>query len=187
MREHALAIAESFDPGPDELCAKSRELILMLLRCSAEPFSRAQFAPGHITCTSAVLSPSLDQVLLVRHKRLERWLLPGGHVEPGDATLEAAARREIAEETGAAVDWALGLVGMDVHGIPPRGNEPYHQHHDLLFGFRAASPGVRVSEESDAVKWISIGTAAFDEHALAEPIRRAALRAHAGFLAISTL
>src|SRR4051812_37789652 len=34
---------------------KSRELILMLLASTADPFSRHQFHPGHITCTGLVL------------------------------------------------------------------------------------------------------------------------------------
>jgi 8-oxo-dGTP pyrophosphatase MutT (NUDIX family) len=186
MREQALALVEAFEPGADELAAKSRELILMLLRHSAEPFSRSQFAPGHITCTSAVVSPSLDRLLLVQHKRLSRWLLPGGHVEPEDSTLEAAARREIDEETGARLAGSLGLISLDVHGIPPRKDQPYHQHHDLLFAFRAASVEIRASAESNHVKWIPAGAEAFDDHALAEPIRRAALRALAGFRATLT-
>lgn len=41
-----------------------------------------------------------DRVLLVREG--ERWLLPGGTLEP-DETLEAGARREVREETGIEV------------------------------------------------------------------------------------
>ena len=182
----AIELAESFEPGPDELAAKSRELILMLLRHSEHPFSQKQYAPGHITASAAVLSPDLTQLLIVHHKKLQRWLLPGGHVEQNDVTLEMAALRETSEETGARTGPGCGLVGLDVHGIPPRKEHPYHQHHDLIFGFRAESREVQLSDESDSLKWCVLTTSAFDEHALAEPIRRAALKARAGFQATST-
>lgn len=41
------------------------------------------------------------------------WSLPGGHIEPGETAIDAAAR-EVAEETGIAVD-IQGLV--DVHNV----------------------------------------------------------------------
>ncbi|MEU8007208.1 NUDIX domain-containing protein [Catellatospora sp. NPDC049111] len=39
---------------------------------------------------------------LILHPRLDRWMIPGGHVEL-DENVEAAARREILEETGVEV------------------------------------------------------------------------------------
>ncbi len=39
------------------------------------------------------------RVGLIRHPRLEKWMLPGGHVEPDENPAEAALR-EVAEETG---------------------------------------------------------------------------------------
>src|SRR5688572_7116975 len=57
---------------------KSRELTLSLLAWSPAPFSRNIFNPGHVTCTGVVLSPDKHHVLLVHHRRLDRWLLPGG-------------------------------------------------------------------------------------------------------------
>ena len=48
------------------------------------------------------------------------WALPGGHVEPGE-TVEAAATRELAEETGLAVSDPT-LVGVfSTPGRDPRG------------------------------------------------------------------
>lgn len=46
------------------------------------------------------------------------WSLPGGHVEPGERTADAALR-EVAEETGVAAE-ILGLV--DLHEIVRRGD-----------------------------------------------------------------
>jgi 8-oxo-dGTP pyrophosphatase MutT (NUDIX family) len=146
-------LARSFNDPLDGQALKSLELILQLLECTPHPFSRDQFTPGHITASGLVLAPDDLHVLLVHHRRLDRWLLPGGHAEPGDDTITASARREVIEETGATVTQAVSIAGADVHGIPAARGEPYHLHHDLLFAFRAASLEIRVSEESHAVVW----------------------------------
>src|SRR5580700_3488262 len=118
---HVAALLHTFHPAGDGEAEKSKELALALLTISPAPFSRRQFNPGHITCTGLVLSPSRDRILLVLHRRLQRWLLPGGHVEPDDSLIGDAARREVVEETGAVLraDASPPLVGVDVHGIPP--------------------------------------------------------------------
>jgi len=171
------ALVERFDPTSDGEGAKSKELILALLARSPEPFSRRQFNPGHITCTGLVLSPGRDRILLVLHRRLQRWLLPGGHVEPDDSLIGDAGRREVVEETGAVLrpDPAPLLVGVDVHGIPPRRDEPFHLHHDLIFCFLATSDAFTTSEEVRDVAWCS--TAEFDRYQLPYSIRRAHARA----------
>ena len=135
---------------------KSKELILGLLKGTPAPFNRSQYIPGHITGTGLILHPSQEAILLVFHRRLERWLLPGGHVEKEDATAEDTARREVFEETGAHFAESGILVGMDVHGIPPSSRQPYHLHHDLVFGFRALSDVVRPTEEVRDARWYSI-------------------------------
>jgi 8-oxo-dGTP pyrophosphatase MutT (NUDIX family) len=167
------SLVRAFDDPTDGVALKSQELILMLLECSPTPFSRAEFHPGHITCTGLVLAPDGERVLLVHHRRLGRWLLPGGHVEPDDATIADAARREVVEETGAALaaDPAPRLVSLDVHGIPAAKGEPYHLHHDLLFHFRATAGELQVSEESHAVTWCS--PVEFDRYAIPGNVRRA--------------
>jgi 8-oxo-dGTP pyrophosphatase MutT (NUDIX family) len=171
------ALVHAFSDPSDGEAAKSRDLILLLLQSTAAPFSRHQFAPGHITCTGLVLAPDGERALLVHHRRLDRWLLPGGHVEPYDPEIWDAARREVIEETGAilAPDPAMEtLVGMDVHGIPPKRREPYHLHHDLLFYFQAVSEEFRLSEESRAIAWCA--PAHFDSYQLPGNIRRAYAR-----------
>jgi 8-oxo-dGTP pyrophosphatase MutT (NUDIX family) len=134
-RESALRLLRDFHPG-DRHAARCLERTLRLLEDTPAPFSRAQFDPGHVTASAVVLSVR-GQVLLVFHPRLERWLQPGGHVEPDDSTVPAAARREVLEETGLAVPEAPApaLVGVDVHDIPAACGEPHHLHHDLTFRF----------------------------------------------------
>ena len=167
----ALALARTFCVPADGQAMKSLELILQLLECSPAPFSRDHFTPGHITCSGMVLAPDRRRVLLVHHRRLERWLLPGGHVEADDATIADAARREVMEETGALLHSNATLAGADVHGIPAKRGEPYHLHHDLLFAFAATSEEILVSEESHAVAWCS--PEEFDKYGIPANVRRA--------------
>jgi 8-oxo-dGTP pyrophosphatase MutT (NUDIX family) len=147
-------MVQGFRDEQDGEAMKSRELVLMLLECSETPFSRNTFTPGHITATGLVLHPARDRFLLIFHNRLQRWLLPGGHVEPDDPTVAATARREVMEETGAVLSGHAGtMIGVDVHGIPAKRHEPYHLHHDLLFHFEAVSEKVGASEECREVLW----------------------------------
>ena len=159
IKPEIVALINAFDCAGDELAAKSRELTLMMLQDSEFPFSRRQFTPGHITCTAVVLDPPRARVLLMFHHRLLRWLLPGGHCEADDQSISAVAAREAVEETGVEIESTRGpLVGIDVHGIPPKKKEPYHLHHDLIFTFTAQSDRVQVTPEAREVVWCT-----FDE------------------------
>ncbi len=155
LASSVLSLVRTFHDADDGAARKSGELTQMILECSPDPFSRRQFTPGHITCTGLVLAPDGESLLLIHHRRLDRWLLPGGHVEPEDVEIWDAARREVIEETGAdlVADESPLLAGLDVHGIPAGKGEPYHLHHDILFHFRAATGRTQVSEESRAVTW----------------------------------
>ena len=171
-----LALLHEFKPNGDGEALKSAELIGMLLQHSAAPFSRNQFEPGHITATACVLHPHQKAVLLIHHKRLDRWLLPGGHVEAEDSSPSCTASREATEETGVVLKPRDPLlVGMDVHGIPPKKQEPYHLHHDLIYYFAAESETVEVTSETLGVVWCPF--AEFDQYGLAGSIQRSARRA----------
>lgn len=161
----------AFAADDDGAARKSQELILELLEYSERPFSRDQFSPGHITATGLVLHPERDSVLLVHHRRLDRWLLPGGHVEETDTEIWETAWREVLEETGARPEPSGEplLVGLDVHGIPPKRREPFHLHHDLVFACRAADEALAISDEARAAVWCS--PREFDNYQVPESIR----------------
>lgn len=160
------------DAGDGE-SMKSLDLILHLLEHSEQPFSRHQYHPGHITSTGMVLHPDGASVLLVHHKRLNRWLLPGGHVESEDLSIWHAARREVAEETSVLLDSTAKpyIAGLDVHGIPSNGIEPYHLHHDVIVGFQAMSDKFALSEESRAIAWCKAHE--FEKYGVPQNVRRA--------------
>jgi 8-oxo-dGTP pyrophosphatase MutT (NUDIX family) len=96
-------------------------------------------------------------VLLTHHRKLGRWLQLGGHAD-GDEDALRVALREAREESGLDVaPVSSRLFDVDVHEIPARGPDPVHLHYDLRFAIRAiASEAFRVSDESHALRWVSI-------------------------------
>jgi 8-oxo-dGTP pyrophosphatase MutT (NUDIX family) len=101
-----------------------------------DPFDR-RIAEGHLTGSAIIVSAAADRVLLLHHRKLDRWLQPGGHADPGETSGEAVALREAFEETGIA---GLTLhpsaprpLDVDVHRIPAREGEPAHEHLDLRY------------------------------------------------------
>lgn len=123
--------------------------------------------PGHITGSAWILSHDRTQCLLVHHRKLNRWLQPGGHAD-GQANVADVALREAEEETGLTkLELALSNgqvvpLDVDVHLIPARldkqGNEleSAHEHHDIRFLLVAAPDQPLVlSDESHDLRWFS--------------------------------
>jgi 8-oxo-dGTP pyrophosphatase MutT (NUDIX family) len=136
--------------------------LLHALQVGADVTSRREFNGGHVTCGAVVIGDD-GRLLLVRHKTLDAWLLPGGHVEPGDGELIYAALRELEEETGISWHGTVSPPGQDVlpididlHHIPanPAKGEPAHWHADFRYAFWVKEPVVRLQpDEVDGYAW----------------------------------
>ncbi|MCC6215078.1 MAG: NUDIX domain-containing protein [Polyangiaceae bacterium] len=136
--------------------------MLELLEAAGElAFHRGAFSPGHFTASAFVVGPGEDELLLILHAKLGRWLQPGGHVDAEDATLLAAARRELAEETGLAEVDVLSEApfDLDVHRIPA-GRAPAHLHFDVRYLFRARARALRAATDAADARWVPLAEVA---------------------------
>ena len=130
----------------------------------------------HFTATAFIIN-SQKETLLLWHKRLQRWMPPGGHIHENE-TPEDAAKRECKEETGLDVeihgDSSPNLfqgaedegrmlkkpIAMLLEYIPefPERNEPAHEHMDFLF---VATPldemqvPIHKDDEADSLQWFT--------------------------------
>ncbi|MDM4722580.1 NUDIX domain-containing protein [Micromonospora sp. WMMA1363] len=131
--------------------AEARDRTLDLLSAGPVTMNRAHRV-GHVTASALVLDATGERVLLCLHGKFHQWVQLGGHCEPGDPTLAAAALREATEESGVA-GLRIDPVPIDVD-IHPVGCQGGSFHHDVRFAALAPSgAAVRVSEESEELGW----------------------------------
>ena len=106
-----------------------------------------------------------DQVLLLFHRKLGRWLPPGGHIDAPELP-DQAAIREVFEETGIRIELVADYepAGFE-HALPrPAGIqlediEPGHQHIDLIYFAKPIGDTTLIkNDESLALGWFTIAT-----------------------------
>lgn len=150
--------------------------IVKLLTDAPDAFARGHFLPGHVTASCYVVDDA-RRLLLHHHRRLDRWLQMGGHVEEGESP-SAAALREGAEESG-LTDLAFlrdGIFDVDVHAIPAAKGEPDHFHFDIRYLARTSTPDAIAldADESTELAWVDLdrAEALMEEEAGARVIRK---------------
>jgi 8-oxo-dGTP pyrophosphatase MutT (NUDIX family) len=135
--------------------AASKERFLAELARLPQPCDETA-DPVHVTASAVIVGRR--GTIMLRHRRLGRWMQPGGHLNPGEAPSDGA-RREAMEETGLPVGHPPPgplLLGLDVHDAALG-----HTHLDLRYLLIGAdtdpapAPG-----ESPAVRWCSFDEAA---------------------------
>jgi ADP-ribose pyrophosphatase YjhB (NUDIX family) len=97
-----------------------------------------------------------DRVLLVKRGRPPAaglWSLPGGHIEPGEAAIDAA-RRELMEETGVTAK-IFGVADVkDVVHVNDRGKLIFHRVIIVFYGaWEAGEP--EAGSDAELAVWHS--------------------------------
>jgi coenzyme F420-0:L-glutamate ligase len=151
---HANAVEIITAMHPDDVLEKAiREAFLGFLAARPDAMWRS-CAAGHLTASTIVLDPAREAVLLTLHPRAGLWLQVGGHCEPDDNSVLAAAAREALEESGISeLAFATEPFALDVHpitcslGVPTR-------HFDVQF-LAVAPEGAELeqSDESLDLRW----------------------------------
>jgi 8-oxo-dGTP pyrophosphatase MutT (NUDIX family) len=109
------------------------------------------------------------RTLLIKHRKLGKWLQPGGHIEPNETPVEAA-KREALEETGLEIAilteeniWIEEANANSferpylclIEEIPPYKSSPYHQHIDFIYVARALNCDDPKPHEGQEMRWFS--------------------------------
>jgi 8-oxo-dGTP pyrophosphatase MutT (NUDIX family) len=123
-----------------------------------------------IDFTVAIFVVQNARVLVIHHRKLEKWLPLGGHIEL-DEDPEQAAVREALEESGLAVellgerppttgDGTRALIAprfLDIHRITPT-----HEHIGMIYWARPKGGAIALAaEEHHDIRWCS--TAELDQ------------------------
>ncbi|QJW90094.1 NUDIX hydrolase [Spirosoma taeanense] len=132
---------------------------------------------GHVTGSAWIIGRDRGhsdepRVVLIHHRKLDRWFQPGGHAD-GDPDVAAVALREAQEETGLT---SLQLVSpaifdVDIHSIPALDSKPAHLHYDIRFLLEAdPEEPFGITDEVQNIRWFSLKEA--NSYAKSESIFR---------------
>lgn len=109
-----------------------------------------------------------NKVLLLYHAKHQKWLPPGGHIEPNETPVEAV-KREVLEETGLGIEiikqenvwvseWNASSFERPylclLENIPAYKDRVEHQHMDFIYVARPNGKSVNSLPEN--CQWFSL-------------------------------
>ena len=138
-----------------EIASKAR--MLDFLNTYENCFDR-ELSCGHFTGSCWIENHDGTKFLLTLHKKIGLWLQLGGHAD-GCEDLQQVALKEAREESGLQNFELISndIFDVDIHMIEPYRGVPAHYHYDVRFLFRAIDDddAIKISEESNDLKWFS--------------------------------
>lgn len=142
-------------------------MITFLEKNQEKSFHNYHWEDGHITASMLVVNNDFTKVLLIFHKKLQKWLQFGGHSDDSPDVL-ATAIREFHEESGIIDEpeiysyygeWELPIFDIDIHDIPPDTKwRPAHKHYDIRFLGIISDTVIldRQVDETEDMRWFDI-------------------------------
>lgn len=145
------------DARLDPSCEPARQQVLELLDTHGAALADRTCAPGHLTGSALVVEEGTGRMLVLFHRKLQRWLQPGGHAD-GDHELAGVALREATEETGiTGLRVVVPAVDLDIHEVDHGDALGNHLHLDLRFVVLAPNGSVpEGNHESEALRWVDL-------------------------------
>ncbi len=106
-----------------------------------------------------VLAAGTRDLLLLHHRAEDRWCFPKGHVDPGES-LEGAARREVAEESGLDhVSLEGEILEVSYRFYRPERRENVHKTTVYFLG-RTMDRTLTLEPTFDRAQWVRLDEAA---------------------------
>ncbi|HVZ67797.1 MAG TPA: NUDIX domain-containing protein [Patescibacteria group bacterium] len=130
---------------------------------------RVKEGEKHFTISAWILTKTEPtKILLILHKKFNKWIQPGGHIEEFENPIDAVIR-EAKEETGIDISFLKDAIvaGNEVsflpnadfimeQTIPAYKDQPMHYHLDLSYVVKVDEQDIKQKElGSDQVGWFT--------------------------------
>lgn len=116
---------------------------------------------NHYCASAFIINPYDKKILLVKHSDYDKWLQPGGHIEPNE-TPEDAAVREVYEETGIKITLLGERFPREDDFIRPLGvqcnrKKDGNRFIDIIYAAVPNNPNkeLKINEESLEAGWFT--------------------------------